>query len=670
MLKLVKRQKGGSMKRDATYVAPPSMLTKQQAEDNTDASLRKQFQERMKAKTEMQDLKLKGQTQLGNTISDSGTNMLTLATKFQTPTDNEIQQGRGNWSDRGKLIANATSNHLSNELTAGAMGWVGNKVASGEAKMAIDNAMDKKWIPALKRERILPEKLNFKPYNYNEYYGIEVMDKNNNIWGGIDLTKEQAWSKPVGVDVDPALRGNKLQDVLYQLGVNESKARGLNGIRSGDHLLQPENTKKLWSRMNTEQLEDGIVGITGHKNPNVIEDWMSNYKSINKLSPRQKLSVNDIIKPKLQKGGTLKADNTRVNRPIMLTQQELDDNQAASNRKLYLERQKEIQDDNALKLKGQTKLGNAINDAGTNMLTLTTKLSTPSKQEVEQGRGSMSDRIKLLANSASQGMSNELVGGAMNGIANLAVNNSVGKLINKGVDKAGNWIDDKLYDFTFRNEIKGLTEQGIKQNAELYANDIQKKRISRLGVSTYDFMNNTPKFSSNRKQPTAFYPGEDRININFSQLSNSNDKGYNFSTASALDHELGHRLQKYNYYAKPNQVKSTYVDYDAVDFPLASKENLNAFDTYNKEYFYKQYEPLAHLMEAKRQMLDQGILPTRTTLVTNDMIKQYAERVPDDRIIKFMQPTYENRKKLIKMLNKIPAATLVGSQLIKDEKEQ
>jgi hypothetical protein len=35
--------------------------------------------------------------------------------------------------------------------------------------------------------------------------------------------------------------------------------------------------------MNAKQLTD-IVGLTGHTNPNVIEDWMEKYKNINKFS--------------------------------------------------------------------------------------------------------------------------------------------------------------------------------------------------------------------------------------------------------------------------------------------------------------------------------------------------------------------------------------------------
>jgi hypothetical protein len=74
----------------------------------------------------------------------------------------------------------------------------------------------------------------------------------------------------------------------------------------GETLLSPEKQKKLMNdliekylgkklhvqRMNASNNHD-IVRLTGHTNPNVIEDWMEKYKNINKFS-RKNYSINDI----------------------------------------------------------------------------------------------------------------------------------------------------------------------------------------------------------------------------------------------------------------------------------------------------------------------------------------------------------------------------------------
>jgi len=532
---MIKLQQGGTVRdylkqtktnqASSTYVSVPKPLTAQQAEENRNRSAHNQYIEKMKLRKQVDDLKLKGQTVAGNAVADMGTNMLTQVTGFRTPTQEELEQGRGSWTGRGNLIANSITRHLSNELTGGTMNWIGNKLASGEARALVnkgvdavknidpnkiplvkdihkvnplafkpkadnfyrkigdeagyndaiqsgvirpnaagasegnvvsginmsrpsdvayyakgkpdelypgkfmvesdkamygrgdtnpvlgntirsrhygkapinaqgakydlptnevniyqknwlkgykpvqtkqpasdgiirhnlddvftlddaalaeqvyrptlkeklnsvskqlvtakDKAMSAKFIPTLKTEQVLPTSIEFKTRPSNQNYKVSAVDDKGESWGDIVLQDgNQGWTKPTTIEINEKLRGNKMQDVLYHLASKESQSRGLNGIRSGDHLLNAENTFKAWDRMNTQVLGEGtsfskatgkridhdIVGITGHKNPNVVQDWLNNYSKLKKTS-RVKTSINDILglkgKTKLSQG--------------------------------------------------------------------------------------------------------------------------------------------------------------------------------------------------------------------------------------------------------------------------------------------------------------------------------------------------------------------------------
>ena len=63
-------------------------------------------------------------------ISDVATGVATWGTSFRPPTQGELQQGRGTWVDRTKLLAGATTQGLTNELVAGAMGKIASKIVT------------------------------------------------------------------------------------------------------------------------------------------------------------------------------------------------------------------------------------------------------------------------------------------------------------------------------------------------------------------------------------------------------------------------------------------------------------------------------------------------------------------------------------------------------------
>lgn len=206
----------------------------------------------------------------------------------------------------------------------------------------INNLVNKKYIPGLK-PRMLPETLTPKiEYFPNEHTSVKINlnDRKGKSFGylGLENKKEWAtdavgnilrdgqgmpikqtsdWLKPSMISVDDLLQGNKTQDLLYQIGVEEAQKKGLKGVLSGEQLLSPSKTAKAHERFNREIFEPksargrewvdqngltqhdlvdyNISGLTGHTNPNVINDWMANYKNINKFRPRQYYSSKDLI---------------------------------------------------------------------------------------------------------------------------------------------------------------------------------------------------------------------------------------------------------------------------------------------------------------------------------------------------------------------------------------
>lgn len=222
-----------------------------------------------------------------------------------------------------------------------------NPIAGTRVAAALKKSITTKIFPKAK-VRILPEKLipNVEHMSaasrFDPHTKVNLIDKNKKSYGFIELTNKpnyaidkttgkvlldpvtqlpminpQQWNRPHMIKVDDVLKGNKTQDVLYELGIQESKKKGLKGLYSGEDLMMPEATMKSYDRFNREifgnkettflkEVSPGlharqkathdVVGLTGHKNPNIITDWMENYKNVNKFSPREYASVSDIGK--------------------------------------------------------------------------------------------------------------------------------------------------------------------------------------------------------------------------------------------------------------------------------------------------------------------------------------------------------------------------------------
>lgn len=232
-------------------------------------------------------------------------------------------------------------------LLVGAVGGIGEKttgqfvnnminpVAGMLPTYAIKRMIVKKFIPNM-RTRVLPDKLvpevNLLPES-DMKHRIKVMlnDKKGKNYGYLDLEQKPNWARtengqlaidenympyknktewmrPMNIHVVKPLRGKKAQDVLYQMGIDESKKQGFKGVFSGEDLIAPQNTIKAHKRFNREVLGSknsldapnnryithDLVGLTGHTNPNVVTDWMKNYKNIDKFAPRKYSSARDV----------------------------------------------------------------------------------------------------------------------------------------------------------------------------------------------------------------------------------------------------------------------------------------------------------------------------------------------------------------------------------------
>lgn len=185
-----------------------------------------------------------------------------------------------------------------------------------------EEALNKQFIPFGNR-RILPRDMSFQ----TEGNSVKAMGSDGKVYGNIDLVdrnptdwddnvpwvpynerpvnQKMDWMMPDRVDVHPDIRGNRLQDVLYQKGIEVAKSQGKKGLVSGDVVSEPEITDKLQSRFNNNFLQrfkeedelpaNNLVQLLGHKNPNVVEDWLQNYRdNIPKTLPVKK-SINQLI---------------------------------------------------------------------------------------------------------------------------------------------------------------------------------------------------------------------------------------------------------------------------------------------------------------------------------------------------------------------------------------
>ena len=215
-----------------------------------------------------------------------------------------------------------------------------------KTKEIVNKLVDAK-LPLGPKKRILPDNMNLvsrthRGIDSSDMLRVQAVDDTGNIWGSLyarpyyndnsdylingirksvqevkdnsgsifrlenglrvnDIKKAKDWLKPGMISVEPALQGNRLQDVLYEQLIRDGKLAGFKGIRSGDNLLSPAKTakaherfnKQIFETKNTSGVNHYVSGLTGHKNPNVIQEWLDNYQNIDKYK-RNTISLRDV----------------------------------------------------------------------------------------------------------------------------------------------------------------------------------------------------------------------------------------------------------------------------------------------------------------------------------------------------------------------------------------
>jgi len=168
--------------------------------------------------------------------------------------------------------------------------------------------LNKPLVPYTKNK--LPKNLDLNVIDGDNTVRVLLKDaKTKKVYGQLGLQKhDNDWFVPSRIDVNKELWGHKVQDVLYQSGIDAVQNKGYKGIRSGDTLLSPAKTAKAHARFNTEVLgpftyqylddagvikDIGITGLTGHKDSDLYDNFFSYYSSLPK-NVKDKHSINDL----------------------------------------------------------------------------------------------------------------------------------------------------------------------------------------------------------------------------------------------------------------------------------------------------------------------------------------------------------------------------------------
>lgn len=546
----------------STEVAKPKALTIQQAEENKAASARRQYVERMKIRQQAEDLKRKGQTKLGNTVNDMGTNMLTQFTQFRTPTNEELEKGRGGWSGRGELLGSAVTHGLINEMTGGAMNWIGNKIASGEAKSLVKEGINKiknidpNKVPLVKDiHKINP--LAFKPKADNYYRVVGTDAADDMLTNGVVRSKVEA-------------KGSE-------------KATGIN----------------LGSRPTA-------------------------YPSFSKGKPSMEYAAS------LPKHAIIE-----TNRPMAVS---------------------------TLGRHGKGTTIFPVDEAGNYMKEFPAneaKLLTPdwlrgykplSLRTGNEVQTSIKDPLDLLAN---------------------------------GINKIARKIDDHLL-YPIRN-YKEIPLIKKRFNELLSENNSAESinRMNNLGINADAFNKIVPKITV-KSERSKYIVSQDRINIDADQLRRFKKTEPTLTMDAVIDHEIGHRYQSFHNPSMTNtfrvkggedysldklERRTTNIDYNAKY--IDPRRDLTGAAKENAEYFYDhQSEPISHMMETRRGMIERGYLSDRHAPINVPTIRKYFKDNPTDRIATFINPKGKfNFTRLRDLMNKLPAAApIAGAAYLQNKK--
>jgi hypothetical protein len=308
---------------------------------------------------------------------------------------------------------------------------------------------------------------------------------------------------------------------------------------------------------------------------------------------------------------------------------------------------------------------------------------------------------KMLNNTSSAkmlGLGKKIVPDAFSGNDAIEYVKALGKGtkdIIKNIPKTIKYSFDNYEDLQklpnqYKNAIKEInTPEGLK-------------RLKNLGVDDTDdfikYLNNVQLNAT--MEGSHFFPvGPGSVNINPGQIKSLKKTILPLgSQENAIDHELGHAMQYYLENKGKTFNRLTDLDIEAVDelYPHVTEDVSNFLkNTTGMDYksskaiaknlgesssnylFRNKREPLAHLRETKRAMLENGIINNIHEKITPEQIQKFISKGGDkDRILSFLQQTPEARKTLSSLLNRTPAiiptvgaAGVLGADALQEKKD-
>jgi hypothetical protein len=354
------------------------------------------------------------------------------------------------------------------------------------------------------------------------------------------------------------------------------------------------------------------------------------------------------------------------------------------------------------------RIHNAISDIGTGVATWGTSLRPPNQQEIKQGRGDWGQRSKLLANSATQGIANELVGGAMSKGSELLFNSKVAN----SIKEAAQGVGTKVLGLRTNNPALNETIHKEFNNYIELANDPRNlERLKNIdkeyGTSLLERHNYYTDYVAKNQQPgnnTAIYaanPGGSALGMAGPEvggiptavhetiykaftgkgspyaLDNSyhamvNNSISNKEVAGTVSHETSHVLNKGGqmfskalddeYKAMFRDLKAVnpydhYGDYDVSGYSTAQLDKMMK-DEY--KYYTEPTESQAFLFTNVREdFVKNGVLKDHYSELTRDALDNAIDNRKVGELSRFRG--FLKKDEFIKMFNKMPY--IVGAPL-------
>ena len=249
----------------------------------------------------------------------------------------------------------------------------------------------------------------------------------------------------------------------------------------------------------------------------------------------------------------------------------------------------------------------------------------------------------------------------------------------KQAKKAYKWSKENIQD------IKNLPEEYKTAIQDLTSKE-GLKRLKDMGIEdTDDFIRylNNVKLKATMEGSHFFPVGPGVLSINPAQIKKLRETIMPLgSQKSAIDHELGHAIQHYLEYKDKTFNRLTDLDIEAaeslaphmtegvsdffkntrgMDYESAKNIAKNLGESSANYLFRNKREPLAHLRETKRAMVNKGVISNIHEIITPEHIQEFILKGGDkDRILSFLQQKPEARQTLTNLLNKTPALIPIG----------